>query len=233
MQYDAVRRGVFLRRPNRFIAQVLIDGREETVHVKNTGRCRELLVPGAAVYLEESSNPARKTRYSLIAVQKRDLLINMDSQAPNAAAAEALAAGIVALPEFGGLLPGIRREAAYGASRFDFLLERGICRAFVEVKGVTLEEEGAVLFPDAPTQRGIKHLEELCRARREGYACAVLFVIQMERAAYFAPNNRTHPQFGRALLEARQAGVHLLARRCRVTPDSMALLPEEVEIRLG
>ena len=216
MQYQNVRQGRFLSRPNRFIAQVELDGRTETVHVKNTGRCRELLVPGTAVYLEESGNPARKTRYDLIAVEKGDLLINMDAQAPNQVLRERA--------EGGGFQPGLtllRPETTWGKSRFDFYWEaEGGRRGFVEVKGVTLEENGHARFPAAPTERGVKHLEELVRCQTEGYEAAVCFVIQMSGMVDFAPNDVTHPAFGEALRRAAAAGVTVLARGCPVTPAS-------------
>lgn len=219
MQYQSVRQGRFLSRPNRFIAQVELDGRPETVHVKNSGRCRELLVPGAAVYLEESGNPARKTRYDLIAVEKGELLINMDAQAPNQVFRE--------WAEGGGFQPDLtllRPETTWGKSRFDFYWEaEGGRRGFVEVKGVTLEENGHARFPDAPTERGVKHLEELIRCQAEGYEAAVCFVIQMSGMVDFAPNDVTHPAFGAALRRAAQAGVTVLARGCTVTPDSLTM----------
>ena len=206
-----------MSRPNRFIAQVELDGRPETVHVKNTGRCRELLVPGAAVYLEESGNPARKTRYDLIAVEKGELLINMDAQAPNQVFRE-WAEG------FQPDLTLLRPETTWGKSRFDFYWEaEGGRRGFVEVKGVTLEENGHARFPDAPTERGVKHLEELIRCQAEGYEAAVCFVIQMSGMVDFAPNDVTHPAFGAALRRAAQAGVTVLARGCTVTPDSLTM----------
>ena len=216
MQYRSVKKGIFQARPNRFIAHVEVDGRLEVVHVKNTGRCRELLVPGATVYLEESDNPARKTRYDLIAVEKGRLLVNMDAQAPNKVFQE--------WAEGGGFLPGLtllRPETTWGSSRFDFYWEAGERRGFVEVKGVTLEEEGVVRFPDAPTLRGVKHLEELMAAREAGYEAAVCFVIQMEGVRWFEPNDRTHPLFGQTLRRAAQAGVQVLAQWCRVAPDRL------------
>ena len=219
MQYQSVRQGRFLSRPNRFIAQVELDGRTETVHVKNTGRCRELLVPGATVYLEESGNPARKTRYDLIAVEKGELLINMDALAPNQVFRE--------WAEGGGFQPELtllRPETTWGKSRFDFYWEaEGGRRGFVEVKGVTLEENGHARFPDAPTERGVKHLEELALCQAEGYEAAVCFVIQMSGMVDFAPNDVTHPAFGAALRRAAQAGVTVLARGCTVTPDSLTM----------
>ena len=218
MRYEHIRPAAFLTRPNRFIARVLLDGAEETVHVKNTGRCRELLVPGARVWLEESGNPARKTRFDLVAVDKGGLLINMDAQAPNRAFGEWAAGG-----RFRPDLTLLRPEIAWGGSRFDFYWEAGEERGFVEVKGVTLERDGLVLFPDAPTQRGVKHLEELIRARQAGYCAAVCFVIQMKGPSAFAPNDETHPAFGAALRRAAQSGVEVLAMDCRVTPESMEL----------
>ena len=225
MHYPNITSGRFLARPNRFIAQVEIGGREETCHVKNTGRCRELLVPGARVYLTASGNPKRKTKYDLVAVEKGTRLINMDSQAPNKVVQEWL--------EQGGL-PGLTRiqpEYRYDQSRFDFYLEQGSRKAFLEVKGVTLEENGVVRFPDAPTLRGVKHLQELEEARRAGYRTAVCFVIQMENVSWFEPNDRTHPAFGAALRYAAEAGVEVLAMECRVTPEE--LLPgRPVPVRL-
>ena len=219
MQYAHVRPAVFQARPNRFVARVLLDGKEETVHVKNTGRCRELLVPGARVYLAEGDNPARKTRYDLVAVEKGELLVNLDSQAPNKVFAQ--------WARSGGFRPGLtllRPETTWGNSRFDFYWEDAAGqRGFVEVKGVTLEEEGHVRFPDAPTLRGVKHLEELVRARAEGYETAVCFVVQMEGMVDFAPNDATHPAFGAALRRAAAAGVTVLAMECAVTPGSLAI----------
>lgn len=228
MQYQTVKKAVFLRRPNRFIAQVALEGAEETVHVKNTGRCRELLVPGAAVYLAEGTNPNRKTRYDLIAVEKGDRLINMDAQAPNRVFGEWAAAG--------GFRPGLtllRPETTWGNSRFDFYWESSENgrKGFVEVKGVTLEEGGAVYFPDAPTERGVKHVEELMACRAAGYEAALFLVVQMEGVAYWSPNDRTHPAFGEAVRRAAAAGVEILCRDCRVTPDSLTM-GKPVEIRL-
>ena len=218
MRYQTVVPGRFLSRPNRFIAHVDIDGIVQVCHVKNTGRCRELLTPGAAVYLERAANPARKTQYDLIAVDKNGLLINMDAQAPNKVFGE--------WAEAGRFLPAptrIRPEYTWEDSRFDFLLEDGDGPCFVEVKGVTLEEQGEVRFPDAPTQRGVKHLRGLMRAVEQGCRAAVFFVIQMKGAVCFRPNDATHPAFGQALREAAAAGVSVLAYDCRVTPDSLEL----------
>lgn len=218
MQYHSIKKGIFHARPNRFIAHVEVDGAMEVVHVKNTGRCRELLVPGAVVYLEEGRNPARKTKYDLIAVEKGDLLVNMDAQAPNKVFQE--------WAQGGGFLPGLtllRPETTWGSSRFDFYWEAGERRGFVEVKGVTLEDEGHARFPDAPTERGVKHLEELIRCQEEGYEAAVCFVIQMVGMKDFAPNDVTHPAFGVALRKAAAAGVKVLAQECMVTPETLTM----------
>ena len=226
MEYRHIEQAVFLRRPNRFIAQVELNGREETVHVKNTGRCRELLIPGRAVWLERSENPARKTKYDLVAVDKDGLLINMDAQAPNKVFAEWARAG--------RFVPGLtllRPETVWGASRFDFYWEAGERRGFAEIKGVTLEENGLALFPDAPTERGVKHLRELAAATAAGYECAVCFVIQMKGCRAFCPNERTHPEFGAALRDASAAGVRVLAVDCAVTPESLTM-ENPVTVRL-
>ena len=217
MEYSNMVPGVFLDRPNRFIAHVEIDGAVETVHVKNTGRCRELLPKGAKVYCQRSDNPARKTKYDLISVEKNRRLINMDSQAPNAAAGEWLRSGGL------GRVENLRAETVHGDSRFDFsfTLEGRPC--FLEVKGVTLEEDGVCAFPDAPTERGAKHLRGLTEAAREGYGAYVLFVIQMEGVRYLRPNETTDPDFALALRQAAATGVHVLAVECRVTPGTMTL----------
>ena len=217
MRYSSALPATFLSRPNRFVAQVLLDGRETTVHVKNTGRCRELLVPGAAVWLEKSKNPARKTLYDLITVQKGTRLINMDSAAPNAIFREwAQTSGHFGKP----LL--IKPEQRFGDSRLDFYLETASRRIFVEVKGCTLEENGVCRFPDAPTERGVKHLKELIRCKEAGYDACIAIIIQMEQADHFEPNDKTHPAFGRALREANAAGVEILALSCRVSPMEIA-----------
>ena len=218
MQYRSVVSGSFIDRPNRFVARVKIGDEVHTVHVKNTGRCRELLVPGAVVYLERAGNPMRKTQYDLIAVRKGDLLINMDAQAPNKVFGEWAAAG--------GFLPevtAIRPEFTWGDSRFDFRLEDGQGPIFVEVKGVTLEEAGEVRFPDAPTQRGAKHLRGLLRAVEQGYRAAVCFVIQMKGPSVFRPNDRTDPAFGQALRQAAAGGVQVVAVDCLTEPDSLVI----------
>ena len=281
MKYNQVVSGTFLQRPNRFIAHVLINGKEEICHVKNTGRCRELLIPGCTVYCAVSDNPQRKTKYDLIAVEKcienqivfansgipsqrvkstpeahSTLLVNMDSQAPNAAVKEWLRSGASPF----GNIDFLKPEYKYGNSRFDFYLEcktetkrTGVSsnstekteamqapteneithprKIFLEVKGVTLEDNGVVLFPDAPTERGVKHVRELIRCHEEGFETYVLFVVQMEHAQYFTPNRKTHPQFADALCDAQNAGVHLLAFTCKVTPDEMKI-DKELKVRL-
>ncbi len=224
MTYSSIRQGIFLSRPNRFLAQVEVDGKERVCHVKNTGRCRELLLPGAKVLLQEVSSGLRKTSFDLIAVYKGSLLVNLDSQAPNRVAADYLPS----------LFPGLtylKPEVSYGSSRFDFYLETSEEKGFVEVKGVTLEEDGAALFPDAPTERGIKHLRELCQCRKEGYFAGILFVVQMKPVRFFSPNYRTHPAFGQALCQAKEQGVALWAVDCLVTETSI-LPADPVEIIL-
>ena len=223
MIYQDIHAARFLARPNRFIAQVELEGRVETVHVKNTGRCKELLLPGCTVYLEGSSNPARRTKYDLVAVEKArpglpPLLINMDAQAPNKVFGEWAAAGRF-LPE----VTVIRPEYTWEDSRFDFRLETPAGPCFVEVKGVTLEENGRALFPDAPTERGVEHLRGLARAVEQGYRAAVFFVVQMKGPKSFSPNDATHPAFGEALRRAAAAGVEVCAYDCRVTPSSLVL----------
>jgi len=223
MRYPNICPGTFLARPNRFIAHVEAEGEVQVCHVKNTGRCRELLVPGCRVYLVESGNPVRKTRYDLVAVEKETpkgpLLINMDSQAPNKVFGEWAAAG-----NYRPRLTLLRPETTFGNSRFDYYWEDSDERGFVEVKGVTLEENGVVRFPDAPTERGVKHLEELVAAHQAGYYAAVCFIVQMEGMGWVEPNDATHPEFGAALRKAAAAGVEVLALECRVTPDSLDIL---------
>lgn len=216
MKYKTVIKATFLDRPNRFIAHVLLDGAPETVHVKNTGRCGELLLPGAEVWLERSDNPARKTAYDLIAVRKKGgLLVNIDSQAPNQVVREWLE---------GQGCSRIVPEYAYGSSRIDFYLERDGARCLLEVKGCTLERDGIGYFPDAPTERGVKHLRELARAVEDGYRAAVAFVIQMDGVTEVRPNTETHPAFGDALRAARAAGVEVLFLPCHVEPDALTVL---------
>ena len=218
MTYSNISGAVFVDRPNRFIAHVELDGHLQVCHVKNTGRCRELLVPGARVLVQRIYKPGRKTDLDLIGVWKGQRLINMDAAAPNRVFAEWALAG--------GFLPGLtllKAEAVHGDSRFDFYLEAGPRRGFVEVKGVTLEEDGVVCFPDAPTERGVKHLRGLERCVQEGYQAWAVFVIQMEGVRHFSPNWATHPQFGQALIQAQSAGVRLLAMDCHVTETSLAI----------
>lgn len=226
MNYENVEAARFLRRPNRFIAIVDLNGSETVCHVKNTGRCRELLVPGATVYVQRAANPARKTGWDLIAAEKGGRLINMDAAAPNAVFREwLLSGGPGYVPET------VRPECVHGDSRFDFYYEHGGRRCFAEVKGVTLEEDGIVRFPDAPTERGVKHLRGLIRCVGEGYDACVVFVVQMRGVRYFEPNRATHPAFGETLREAKNAGVRILALDCDVTPDSLGIA-EAVPIRL-
>ncbi len=221
MKYERIVKGKFLERPNRFIAYVDIDGQKETAHVKNTGRCKELLRPGAVVYLQEFDPSARKTKWDLIAVEKKGRIINMDSQIPNKVVKEWL--------ESGGLfrkVTKIQPEYTYGDSRVDLYVEADGKKVLIEVKGVTLEEEGRVRFPDAPSERAVKHVEELKRAVGEGYEAYIFFVIQMKDVRYFTPNMDTHPAFGEALREAALAGVHVIAYDCRVDCDHITLADE-------
>lgn len=213
MTYNRIRTGIFRSRPNRFIAIVEVNGADTVCHVKNTGRCKELLVPGCTVVLEQAANPARKTPYDLIAVYKGDRLINMDSQAPNAVAASYLADRF---PD-----AAIRREVTYGDSRLDFHVRDGNEQWYVEVKGCTLEIDNVGYFPDAPTERGVKHLRHLIRAVEEGHRAAVLFIIQMEGVTAIRPNDVTHPAFGDALRDAADAGVEVWAVDCTVTPSTL------------
>jgi len=225
MRYEKMVDGVFISRPNRFIAHIEIGGKEEICHVKNTGRCRELLQPGAAVWCLDALSPVRKTRYDLIAVQKGERLINMDSQAPNAAAKEFLLSGGL------GEMTDLRAEYKMGNSRFDFAFWKDGRQCFLEVKGVTLETDGVCAFPDAPTERGVKHLKELTALAKEGYGAYVMFVIQMADVKYLHPNDATDPAFGAALREAAEAGVQVLAFDCAVTPDTMEIrLPVLVKL---
>lgn len=226
MRYRNVIRAIFLDRPNRFIAHVETEEGVETVHVKNTGRCRELLVPGATVYLARGDNPARKTAYDLIAVEKGARLINMDAQAPNRVFAEWAATGHF-LPDTRSLWP----EYRWGDSRLDFCVEAAGRNHLVEVKGVTLEEDGAARFPDAPTERGVRHIRELQKAVDSGIGATLFFVVQMKGVRSVAPNDATHPAFGQALREAAAAGVHVCAWDCDVTPDSL-VMGQEVPVIL-
>ena len=225
MRYENMVPGIFLARPNRFIAHVQIDGVEEVCHVKNTGRCRELLQPGVQVWCHRSDNPARKTKFDLITVKKGRRLINMDSQAPNKAVAQWLRDGGL------GQLEQLKAEVFHGSSRFDFSFVKDGKRCFLEVKGVTLENDGVCAFPDAPTDRGARHLRELTQAVADGYGAYVLFVIQMTDVKYLHPNEKTDPAFAEALRRAAEAGVEILAMDCAITPEEMAI-GKAVEVRL-
>lgn len=216
MKYNNIYEGEFLERPNRFIAICEIDGKKEVCHVKNTGRCRELLQKGVTVYLEKSTNQNRKTQFDLVAVQKNDRLINMDSQAPNFVVAESL-------DKIFKDITYIKQEYKYGNSRFDIYVETKTEKIFVEVKGVTLEKDGVVRFPDAPTERGIKHLQELQKAILDGYRACVIFLIQMINVEYFEPNYDTHPQFAEELKRARENGVEIFVFDSVVTPDEIKM----------
>lgn len=226
MKYESIYKAKFLSRPNRFIAYVELAGERQTVHVKNTGRCRELLQEGAEVYLERAENPDRKTQYDLIAVQKGERLVNMDSAAPNKAVKEWMESG-----SFLDNIQRVRPETTYKGSRFDFYVETEKEKIFMEVKGVTLENDGIVSFPDAPSERAVKHVRELIEAVRDGYKAYIMFVIQMTGVSYFKPNDSTHPEFGRALREAVNEGVEILAYDCNVRENEMTIC-SPVEVRL-
>lgn len=226
MIYENILPAIFVDRPNRFIAHVELNGRLEVCHVKNTGRCRELLIPGCRVYVQHQPSPTRKTAYDLIAVEKGERLLNMDANAPNRIFGEYVRAG-----RFLREWSVIRPETTHGDSRFDFYLESPGHRLFAEVKGVTLEDDGVMRFPDAPTERGVKHLEGLARCVQEGYEAWAVFVIQTENVRWMEPNRRTHPAFADALRQAAQAGVHLLALDCHTEPDRLEIC-RPVEIRL-
>lgn len=217
MDYGPTLRGIFLSRPNRFVARVLADGKTILCHVKNTGRCGELLIPGAEVYLCPAAAPGRKTAFDLISVRKDGRLFNIDSSAPNKVFAEWVHSGGL------GELCLLRPEVRYGDSRFDFYLETIAEQAFAEIKGVTLEEEGTAYFPDAPTERGVKHLRGLIRSRAEGYGAYAVFIVQTDGVCCVRPNERTHPAFGEALRAAQAAGVHLLGLSCQVTETSLSI----------
>ena len=216
MEYTNTLEGTFVSRPNRFIAMVEVAGEVVKCHVKNTGRCREILVPGTKVVLYDSDNPSRKTRYDLIAAYKGELLINIDSQAPNAAFKEFI-------PRSGlfGVDPYIHPEFTHGDSRFDFYIEDGDRKCFVEVKGVTLEHGGICSFPDAPTERGVKHIRGLMEALDEGYECYIAFIVQMKGMSCFTPNYDTHEEFGVVLEKAYNKGVKILVLDCLIEPNSM------------
>ena len=216
MKYENIRIGRFISRPNRFIANIEVDGKKEICHVKNTGRCRELLVPGATVFVQEVNSESRKTKYDLISVYKGTTLINIDSQAPNKIFYEWLCGGSIFSKK-----AIIKPETKYGSSRLDFYVEDGDRKAYIEVKGVTLEEHGVALFPDAPTERGLKHINELCSCLKEGYEAYIVFVIQMKGVSSFSPNVRMHEAFGKALSSAAEKGVKVMALDCVVTQDSI------------
>lgn len=219
MLYGNIEKAIFIDRPNRFVAHVDINGTVETVHVKNTGRCKELLIPGAGVWLTASGNPLRKTRYDLIAVRKANgRLFNIDSQAPNRAAYEWLKE-----QSFDLIVP----EYPYGNSRVDFYMERDKEKFLMEVKGCTLEEDGVGYFPDAPTERGVKHIRELIKAKKEGYRAILAFVIQTDGVTEVRANVKTHPAFGEALEDAERAGVRILYLPCHVEPDSITVVCRE------
>lgn len=229
MKYKKVCQGKFIERPNRFIANVEIDGKIFRAHVKNTGRCRELLVPGANMFLEdfEGRMGTRKLRYSLVGVLKEteggNRIVNMDSQAPNKVVKEALESGKLRFASMGHAAY-VKSEYSYGDSRLDFYVkDAGGREALVEVKGVTLENQGTAMFPDAPTERGVKHIKELIKAAGDGYAACIIFVIQMKGVRFFMPNDNTHAAFGEALREAQKSGVEILAYDCIATEDSLVL----------
>lgn len=218
MKYENIKKGIFIDRPNRFIANVEVDGVKEVVHVKNTGRCKELLIPGVTVFLQEFENTHRKTKFDLIGVCKGDELYNIDSQAPNKVFAE-----WIFKSGYFGEIDLLKPECKYGASRFDFYIQAKERKIYAEVKGVTLEEEGVLKFPDAPTERGVKHIKELCNCVEEGFEAYICFVIQTEKAKYFTPNKDTHPQFAYALLEAKSKGVNILCVNCKVSEDGLEI----------
>lgn len=226
MRYNNIISAKFVLRPNRFIAEIDINEKREICHVKNTGRCKELLKPNANVYVQYSDNPKRKTKYDLISVYKGTELINMDSQAPNKVFGEWV--------EKGNFIPNISKiktECKYGKSRFDFYIEAKNRRIFAEIKGVTLEENGVVMFPDAPTERGVKHIKELSECVKDGYEAYVFFIVQMKSCSFFKPNRAMHSEFADALIEAEKSGVNIKALNCIVTPDELSI-DREIEIKL-
>lgn len=227
MKYSNIVKGTFIKRDNRFIAQVNINGNVEVCHIKNTGRCRELLVEGAEVFLEPSTNPERKTKFSLVVVNKNGRLVNMDSQAPNKVVEEAILNGLI----FDNVTY-LKREFRYCKSRFDFYMEQGSVKSFIEVKGVTLENNNVVSFPDAPSERAVKHLDELKKSINDGYNAYVLFVVQMSDVDYFVPNAENHKEFADKLKEVSSAGVNILAYDCNVKADELVLRNNKVEVRI-
>ncbi|MGM9551358.1 MAG: DNA/RNA nuclease SfsA [Clostridia bacterium] len=224
MRYKNITEGIFLQRPNRFIANVLIDGENVVCHVKNTGRCKELLYEGVKVFLEKSDNPLRKTKYDLVSVYKYDVLYNIDSQAPNKVFGEYI-------DKFFNSVTLIKPECKYKNSRFDFYVEYENKKAFIEVKGVTLEKDNIMLFPDAPTERGVKHLNELCECINDGYEAYAVFIIQADAGEYFTPNYNTHPEFAKALKDAKDKGVNIKAFKCSVSKDDIEI-KETMEVRV-
>lgn len=231
MQYNHIVPAVFLSRPNRFTAVCQgPDGRELRCHLRNTGRCAELLLPGARVWLQHTPSPTRKTQYTLITVEKQGRLVNLDSLAPNRLFTEGIDSGKICLPGLGEV-SAIRPEVRAGDSRLDFRLDSAGAAAYCEVKGVTLEQDGVALFPDAPTVRGLRHIRELTALHSQGFLAAAVFVVQMEEACCFRPNTAAQPDFHQALFQAREQGVQVLAYNCRVCPDSVELLaPLEVQL---
>lgn len=226
MEYTNMKKAIFLDRPNRFIATIEIEGQQEICHVKNTGRCRELLISGAELFVQEQDKTNRKTKYDLISVRKGERLINIDSSAPNRIFQEWLPQSRL----FHNATL-VRPEQRFGASRFDFYLELGGCRAFAEIKGVTLEEDGVAMFPDAPTERGVKHLRELTACMEAGYSAYLVFIVQMKGVRYMQANWKTHPEFGHGLRSAKKAGVQILALDCAVTETGI-LAEDPVEVKV-
>ena len=226
MKYNNILRGKFIERPNRFIAHIEINGRVEICHVKNTGRCKELLIPNATVFVQENNDPKRKTKFSLIGVIKEKRMINMDSQVTNKVVHEWILNGNLFTD-----VTLIKPETKYNNSRFDFYVETKNRKAFIEVKGATLENQGVVKFPDAPTERGVKHVRELCDCIKEGYDAYIIFVIQMNNVLHFEPNVETHKEFAEALKEAQKCGVHILAVDCDVKEDSINII-DYVEVKI-
>ena len=218
-KYNDISKGIFIERPNRFIAKVFIHGNEETVHVKNTGRCKELLLTGSEVYLEPSQGGNRKTKWSLIGIKKGERIINNDSQVTNEVVQKALNSEKLKLPGVSGKITKLVREKTFGSSRFDLYFETDNQKGFIEVKGVTLEVDGVAMFPDAPTVRGTKHINELVQAVGLGYCCYIIFVIQMKGVRYFEPNVKTDPIFSETLKNSIDKGVHIIAVDCNVGPD--------------
>lgn len=218
MKYENILKGKFISRPNRFIAHIEINGKVEICHVKNTGRCKELLIPGVTVFVQENNNSKRKTKFSLISVIKEKRMINMDSQVPNKVVHEWILKGNL----FNDVTL-IKPETKYNNSRFDFYIETKNKKIFIEVKGVTLENEGIVKFPDAPTERGVKHVKELCDCVKEGYEAYIIFVVQMKDVLHFEPSVETHKEFAEALKEAKEKGVHIIAVDCEVKEDSISI----------